>query len=127
MNKPLLVLLPLCLSTMVVHSSYASSSISTRVKVVEEKVKMHDKKIREIKAQQEALDRNLASSKGNQINALSSTSRATPKEVVREKTAEEIRQERIAAAIQAKRQAEAAERAKQARLAALYKSRYAYP
>ncbi len=32
---------------------WAASSISTRVKVVEEKIKMHDKKLRDLAAQQE--------------------------------------------------------------------------
>lgn len=37
----------------------ASSSISTRVKVVEEKVRVHDKKLRELSAQQELASQQL--------------------------------------------------------------------
>jgi hypothetical protein len=38
----------------------ASSSISTRVKVVEEKVRLHDKKLRELSAQQELTNKQIA-------------------------------------------------------------------
>jgi hypothetical protein len=37
----------------------ASSSISTRVKVVEEKVRLHDKKLRELSAQQELTNKQI--------------------------------------------------------------------
>lgn len=38
----------------------ASSSISTRVKVVEEKVRLHDKKLRDLSAQQELTNKQIA-------------------------------------------------------------------
>jgi hypothetical protein len=42
---------------------WGASSISTRVKVVEEKIKMHDKKLRELTAQQELTAKQVASLK----------------------------------------------------------------
>lgn len=40
---------------------WAASSISTRVKVVEEKIRLHDKKLRELAAQQELTKRQVES------------------------------------------------------------------
>jgi hypothetical protein len=133
MNKPLLIVLPLCLSTLVVHSSYASSSISTRVKVVEDKVRVHDKKIKDIKAQQEVLNRNMANARTatpvqeHPTSAAKPSSQPTAKPAVKEKTEAELRQERAVAAARAKQRAEAEARAKHERLAAMYRARYAYP
>jgi chromosome segregation ATPase len=47
----------------VTQQVWAASSISTRVKVVEEKIKMHDKKLRELAAQQELTNRQVESLK----------------------------------------------------------------
>lgn len=136
MNKPLLMVVSLCLSALVVNVAYASSSISTRVKVVEDKVRVHDKKIKDIKAQQEELSRNLASTAKTahsdpapaaSANGAKSATAPSEKPTVREKSSAELRQERAASAAQAKRRAEAEARAKHERLAALYRSRYAYP
>ncbi len=135
MNKPLLMVLSFCLSTLVVHSSYASASISTRVKVVEDKVRVHDKKIKDIKAQQEALSRDIASQRAQAERPSAPASSATSASVaskpaqpaVKEKTDAEIRHDRAVAAAQAKKRAEAEARAKYERLAAMYRARYAYP
>lgn len=47
----------------------AAASISTRVKVVEEKVRAHDKKIRELSARQELADKQLLALKQEQAKA----------------------------------------------------------
>ena len=130
MSKLLLTVLSFCLAVFVVHSSYASSSISTRVKVVEDKVRVHDKKIKDIKAQQEALSRSLGNARVNHSNPVSPAPAKTlqaSKSAVKEKTEAELEHERSVAAAQARKRAEAEAKAKRERLAALYRSRYAYP
>jgi len=47
----------------VTQQVWAASSISTRVKVVEEKIKMHDKKLRDLAAQQELTNKQVESLK----------------------------------------------------------------
>ncbi len=48
---------------------FASSSISTRVKVVEEKVRLHDKKLRELSAQQELTNKQIVQLQQARIDA----------------------------------------------------------
>lgn len=71
----------------------ASSSISTRVKVVEEKVRLHDKKLRDLSAQQELTNKQIAllqsarleAEKAMQMKAEEAKKTALPKAVVAHK------------------------------------------
>ncbi len=72
----------------------ASSSISTRVKVVEEKVRLHDKKLRELSAQQELTNKQIAqlqmarieAEKAIQAKAEADKQAAQAKAIVRQRT-----------------------------------------
>jgi peptidoglycan hydrolase CwlO-like protein len=113
----------------VTQQVWSASSISTRVKVVEEKIKMHDKKLRDLAAQQELTNK--------QVESLKAVREEAEKAVVAK--AEAARQAAIAsakvAAVKAKQRQEVAkqEEAKQSAEedftppAMAQGSRYAFP
>jgi len=114
--------------------AYASSSISTRVKVVEEKVRLHDKKIRDIKAQQEQTDKQLAEMKTVKVE--DTKQRAVQDDADRKAAEDQLKARAIAAAKarqkeeaqrMAQAQAEQDARAAQAKVVELRQKRYAFP
>lgn len=118
----------------VTQISYAASSISTRVKVVEEKVRLHDKKIRDIKAQQEQTDKQLAAMKTVKVE--DTKQRAVQDDVDRKSAEDQLKARAIAAAKArqkeeaqrlAQAQAEHEARTAQAKVVELRQKRYAFP